>query len=303
MDLRQTDEWEQFLKGMGWLSLKIEQPTPCQIRIKKIPFWGSIVKIQRPPSPAPLAEIEEALKPHRPLFIKIEPLNESQLPEMGQRGYRRDNWPLIASRTVVIDLTPPWEEIVSRYSKDTRQSLRKTQALNQVRVIRQPAEEEVKALYRLLKSNSHRHHFWLPPYRDLINEARVFGDRAWLFLVSLPIENSPIGGALVTTSNDTAFYRHAAVNETGLNNYAGYAILNAIIKTMKEVGFKKLDLEGIYDERFSDSTKRWQGFTIFKKKWGGEVVTFPGSFTKAYHPLFRLVFTHFGRRYPEKAHT
>ncbi len=282
---------------MGWVT--IDAGKGGLLRYRNLPF-GAIVKIQRPPHPIQLKDLETKAKETRPLFIKLEPLDESQLPEMGKIGYRRDNWPLLASKTVVIDLTPDQEEITKRYSKDTRQSLRKAAEVIKVEATNcapySPIlEEKLSQLYSLQQQSSKRHRFYLPPLRDLRREAKAFGQQAWVFLARNK-EGVALAGAFISCSPDTAFYRHAAAGKEGLKTYAAYAVLNKVIQTMKKEGYQKLDLEGIFDERFPESTTRWKGFTVYKKKWGGEIVTYPGSFTKTFNPVLRLIFNQFARK-------
>jgi lipid II:glycine glycyltransferase (peptidoglycan interpeptide bridge formation enzyme) len=51
------------------------------------------------------------------------------------------------------------------------------------------------------------------------------------------------------------------------------------MRFLKKKGCKLLDLEGIYDPR-NPVTKRWRGFTLFKRGFGGREVEYIGSFVK-----------------------
>ncbi|MDP2874094.1 MAG: peptidoglycan bridge formation glycyltransferase FemA/FemB family protein [bacterium] len=296
------------MSTLGWQNILVtEGGSACRILIRPLPLIGAIVKIQRPAPPAPLAKVEEEVKKFHPLFAKLETLDDSQLAEMGRLGYRRDNWPLIASKTIIIDLQSSLEEITAKFSKDTRQSLRKAQE-HQIRVAAknfpeppQESDKDLKNFYDLFQQVSVRNKFWIPSYKELWNKAKAFGERAWVFLAYVQEEKIPCAGAFVLCSDENAYYFHAATSPAANTNFAAYANLYQVIEVMKNAGYKKLDLEGIYDERFHETTVKWKNFTVFKRKWGGEEVTYPGSFTNTYNPFLRQVFNTFARRYPTES--
>jgi lipid II:glycine glycyltransferase (peptidoglycan interpeptide bridge formation enzyme) len=54
------------------------------------------------------------------------------------------------------------------------------------------------------------------------------------------------------------------------------------IKEAKRQGLNVFDFEGIYDSRFHQTQKNWQGFSFFKKGFGGEEIEFS-------QPLIKLL--------------
>lgn len=148
--------------------------------------------------------------------------------------------------------------------------------------------------YSLFVETSRRGHFWVPPFKELEAKINAFGKNALIFLAypnnvgvqrngpstSRAERAEPIAGALVLIHDHTAYYIHAGSTAEGQKLEAPYLLIWEIIKKAKSLGCTKLDLEGIYDERFPKLTKNWQGFTVFKKKFGGEELTFPGAYTR-----------------------
>jgi lipid II:glycine glycyltransferase (peptidoglycan interpeptide bridge formation enzyme) len=51
------------------------------------------------------------------------------------------------------------------------------------------------------------------------------------------------------------------------------------IKLAKKLNCARFDFEGITDERWP-LTRKWAGFTRFKKSFGGQAVTYPGNFIR-----------------------
>src|SRR3989338_9458929 len=121
MELRQSPEWGKYLESLGWATETIEG---CAVRIRRMGPVGSIIKIQRPQS-LPLEKIDEVAQRNRALFVKIEPISSSQLPDLNAQLYKPDSWPLTPSRTVMLDLKRTSSEILKSFSKDTRQAIKK----------------------------------------------------------------------------------------------------------------------------------------------------------------------------------
>ena len=65
---------------------------------------------------------------------------------------------------------------------------------------------------------------------------------------------------------------------------------NEVKAIAKKRGIKIFDFEGIIDPRIK-ATRRWHGFTHFKRGFGGEEVTYLGSFIKFYNPVIKLIFS------------
>lgn len=244
MDLRQSPNYAQYMRSLGWI---VENG----VFIKKL-WLTSIVKIQRP------EKINlEILKKYHPFLIKIEPLKEINLPK-----FKKDNWPLLPSKTLLLELAdykPP---------KKVRYEIRKAQNL-QVSISKNPEE-----FYRMLQKTMAIGHWQVPIKKNVINLWKSFQPDNSIIL------QTDHSGCLLVWHEDTAHYMYAALTKEGRKLGAAYTILWAAIKYCQSKKLKYLDLEGIYDERYPKSTKEWKGFTAFKKQWRGKVLEYPGSYTK-----------------------
>lgn len=274
MDLRQSKEWGIFLKTLGWES---ECVGDVAIRIRRLgPL--SVLKIQRVASLTELSlqEIVAVGRKNRALLTKLEPaiLTLEQQKLLKKYRFNLDNWPLSVSKTIVVDLTVNQDEILARFSKDGRYCLRQSEK-NGLTVV---TERDVVSFYELFRETARRGHFWAPPLEEIEAKVNAFGENALIFLAY--DENKVVSGALVLIVDKTAYYLHAGSTLEGHKLEAPYLVMWEIIKKAKELGCTKLDLEGVYDERFKTTTKNWQNFTIFKKKFGGEEITFQGAFSR-----------------------
>lgn len=229
--------------------------------IKKL-WFTSIIKIQHGPV------CLDALKKYHPFLIKVEPVKEINLP-----GFRKDNWPLIPSKTLVLDIN----KIIP--NKDLRYEIRKANKSGaSVHLVQGlPLHSELENFIKLWHKNAYDRGFWVPLHKEIRNLAAAFGKNCLLFMAEG-------AGALVVVNGDSAHYMYAFSTPAGRKNSLPYLVLWEIIKHLQNRKIKHLDLEGIYDERYPGSTKNWQGFTAFKLQWGGKIVEYPGSYTKYLFP-------------------
>lgn len=305
MEIRQSPEWGKFLESLGW---RTEMLDGCVLRIKKLGPLGSIIKIQRPEN-LPLTDIDRLAKKHKALFVKLEPLNKNKELRIKNFGFIKDTWPLTPTRTVFIDLNKTETWLLKSFSKDTRQTLRKindSKLTIQEFGFKEMSEENeiaLKRFYEIWKETAKRGRFWLPAYRELLSKVQAFGANATLLLaVAGDVKSqspfrakggmafAPLAGCLLLFCDDVAYYHHAASTLDGQKQETPYTVLWTAILESQKRGMKKLDLEGIFDPRFPTMFRKWVNFSTFKLKWGGGVFEYPGTFTKTYHPLIRLLF-------------
>lgn len=242
----------------------------------------SIIKVQRFPvlDEAVLQKIVVTGKKYHAFYTKLEPLSlltDGQPSLLKKYGFKADQWPLSVTKTLVIDLTLSLDELLAKFSKDGRYCLRQAEN-NRLDVKTSQGTELQGDFYKLFSETAKRGRFWAPSIKEIQNKVECFGNNVYLFMAYK--ENHAVAGAMVFKVGTTAYYLHAGSNAEGQKFEAPYLLMWEVIKKTKELGCTKLDLEGIYDERFKSATKNWQGFTTFKRKFGGEEVVFPGAFSR-----------------------
>jgi lipid II:glycine glycyltransferase (peptidoglycan interpeptide bridge formation enzyme) len=244
-------------------------------------FFFSIIKYQRPEkiTQKKLDKIKKLSRKHRALFAKVEPMSEGDSSQLTAHRFKPDKWPLSVTKTIYIDLTPPLDKIRASLKKDTRYCLRGVDK-NQLKVnIISNSRRDFRRFHGLWKKTAKRGKFCIPSEKEFLNKARCLGEKASLVSV-YRADKSFLAGAFVAVQDDTCYYLHAASSLKGRKLYAPYLCLWEIIKLAKSKGCSRLDLEGIYDPRFKKMTKKWKGFSHFKRGWGGVESEFPGSYIK-----------------------
>ena len=288
-DLRQSSEWASYMAKIGW---EVADLGNTKAYIRKIPFLGSIIKIPRFNDLYLLEQIDTLAKKQKAFAAKIEPNaeidSEKVLRALENNGYYLDNWSFAPTRTIRVDLTQSEDRILANMKKETRYAIRKAQGLKLELGIMNN-EEGLEEFINLYKQTAKRTGFWTGPIKELRLRWEIFSSakKADLFLAS----QGPAleAGAVVFYHDKVAYYYHAASSESGQKLNAPSLLIWEIIRAAKKRHCLMLDLEGIKDSRIP-STKNWEGFSRFKKGFGGQEIELNGSFSKYYVPLIGPLF-------------
>jgi len=281
-DIRQSPNWGKYLKRLGWETEIIEKT--IQIRIRKLPFIGSIIKIQRPNNinQKTFNQIDTLAKKHRAIFVKVEPT--TPIKPLKDNKYHSDSWPTLPSKTILIDLkTEP------KYAKDTKQSIKKAKNANVKVKFFDPADIDAqKICYKILKDTAKVKGFFFPSLeKDTAHKFNAFKNSGIIAIAYL--KQRPVAACFVAIFKNSANYVHAGSTKEGKTVYAPYLIMDKLIKTLSLKKLEIFDLEGIYDPRYPKFTKQWKKFSVFKRKWGGKEIEYPGSYIKIYPKLLKII--------------
>lgn len=289
MDIRQSALWGKYLEGLGWQS---EELSPGYFAFaRKIPFFGAVAKIPRAPLPIPFKEIESFTQKHNAFLLKLEPVvetNEKRIENIQSllktNGFWKDRWSLSPTRTIKIDLTKSEDVLLKEMEKDTRYSVRL--AIRRGVEVKETNDfEQLKILYF---ATAKRKGFW-PARKEVETLWRVFSKEKAAFILTAFYQDEPLASTILLSSNRIGYYYHAASSTKHRELIAPYFLLWQAIRFLKKKGCKILDLEGIYDPR-NPVTKRWKGFTLFKRGFGGREVEYIGSFVKYPRLWSKLLF-------------
>jgi lipid II:glycine glycyltransferase (peptidoglycan interpeptide bridge formation enzyme) len=283
-DLRQSEEYAHYLKLIGWTVEKVGRNFIYIRRLPLLPF--SVIKIQRPKPPLSLVKIDQLAKKYRAIIIYLEPSAISHQPSAISHQYHLHRSPFLPTKTVQIDLTQSEEKIMARMKKDAKYSLRKAKK-KEIKILRYEDTKGIEKFYHdWKKAVGWRRH--VPSLKNLQALKRAFGKNA-IFLTGnarfpgflrngkLEIRNC-LAGTAILIAGKTAYYFYAFTSKSGRRNFAQYLLVWEGIRLAKKRGCQVFDFEGIYDPRFPQ--KSWQGFSHFKKGFGGKEVEYPGCFRK-----------------------
>ncbi len=151
-------------------------------------------------------------------------------------------------------------------------------------------EQALNSFCQIQQETGHRQGIWTPTLDQLKEKFEAFGENSALLLTHQRPDKLPLAGAVILIHKETAYYHHTATSLEGRKLNASYLLMWEIIKGVRDLKLKRLDLESVYDARYHKATKSWQKFSIFKKKWRGREVEYPPPLIKFYNPVIRLLF-------------
>ncbi len=283
MDVRQSKFWQVYLEKLGWKTVPLNSQ---KAYVRKIPF-GAIIKIPRFDPPVPFAQIDKIAKEEGAFFVKLEPnrgLDDKSLVEkLKSNGFTTEKWSLQPTKTIAIDLSQDEENLLMNMEKDTRYSVRKAYREG----VAVEKSKDIDKFLSLHKETSKRQHFWTSKKDSkALWESLPEENRALLFAKK---DGKVLAGSFLIFYDRIAYYYEAASSTYRRDLLAPYLVVWEGLKLAKAKGCNKFDFEGILDKRIS-ATKNWKGFTHFKKGFGGEEVTYLGSFIKFYNPIVKFIF-------------
>lgn len=233
--------------------------------------------------PTALASLKDAAKKHGVTFLRIEPSLELEPKLLIKHGFTPVTYQqLNPAHTLVVDLTMPQDEILSQMSQNSRNLTRNFSKKGLV-VKQSSNPKDITILTDLLKGVASRN--GITPHSDTYFKQQAESlfplGAARLFYVSY--KNQPIAAALVYDSKTTRYYAHAAADDTYRKLSPGTALVGQMILDAKSHGLKQFDLYGIAPPGSSEHP--WQGFTKFKKSFGGQEVTYSGAWDLPLKPF------------------
>ncbi len=277
--LRQTSAWADFLKHKNWKIKQINSENRLvTLYIKKIPLLGSVIKIQRQLNPLPIKEIEDLAKSERAVQITIEPYgNFKQEEKLKKYKYKPNKSPLLPPKTLLINLHLSNQDLLKQMHYSGRRGIRNAKkAPIQIRAV-EAKEKNLANFTSTMKKRARSKGFEPADLKTIQQKALTFGEKSILLFA---YSNSEfIGGVLGLGAEDTLHYHHAVTTKKGRKTDAAYLLIWELLLWGKKSGYHTFDFGGIADQRFP-KTKSWQGFTEFKRKFGGEEVEWPHPWVK-----------------------
>lgn len=257
LNIRQSPEYGHFLEKINW---SVDNEKDFRYYIRKIPLLGVFVKIMRPPTNPDISTINIIAQKHHAFSVAV------------------DYSPI---RTLQLDLSPSLEKILAQMDKDARYEIRKAETNN----ITVEKSTDIGSFINMWNQNAQKRGFWVPFGKEIRAAFEAFGENALLLMAKT--EKRLVSGAVFFFNKDTASYFFAASTPEGRSLSSPSLIVWEAIKIAKKKGCKIFDFEGIQDQR-DKNTKKWGGFTHFKKDFGGTEVEFPLATTIYYNPIIKL---------------
>jgi lipid II:glycine glycyltransferase (peptidoglycan interpeptide bridge formation enzyme) len=242
------------------------------------------------------AAIDRRCKERGVLYLIVEP--DRPLPFEGRiksEGFVRGPDHVQPSRTVKVPLLDD-EPLLNQMRQKTRYSVRLAQRRG---VLVEHADlDEVSGFYRLLADTSSRNEFGIHSeayYHDFV---RIFGDDALVLFSTIDGERA--AGLIAARFGNEAIYMYGGSSSVHRAHGAAFVIQFEAMRWAREAGSRVYDLWGIpaedpqpsedaVDRVSSSKGDDWRGLYKFKTGFGGEIVTYPSTLERRYHPVLGFV--------------
>lgn len=239
-------------------------------------------------------EIDRVAKEARALYLIVEP--NDRFPLVGtfkQYGFVRGGEHIQPDRTVQIPLLDD-EPLLAQMHQKTRYSVR----LAQRRGVEIGHETDigsgVSKFYQLLKETSERNEFGIHSHEYYADFMRTFGDNA--LLLTAQYDGHIAASLIAARFGKEAIYMYGASSTEYRAHGAAYLLQFEAMRWAREAGCERYDLWGIPTEDPESTgleggrvagTKGddWRGLYKFKIGFGGQIVRFPTSMERRYHPF------------------
>lgn len=290
-DIRQSQNWADYLNYWGWNSYKTENNTNIEILHK---FRSNTAKVQRPNdlNEEELNKIESICKEIKCFQLKIEPKLEQDALLLEDTGYLKSNTPLTPSRTIFIDLIKKEQALWKDVSSGGKYSINNAKKNNmKLKFSIFPKKQEANAFHEIYRKSAKHNKTYAFPVDAILQEIGIFKEQSYIGFAK-DQEDNLHSTALFLGHGNTIWYLHGGTTKHGRKSNAGHLLIWESIIYFKKHGYTVFDMEGIYDPRFHKHTKKWKGFTQFKQSFGGEVISFPPPYFKFFNrPLHKLAKT------------
>ncbi len=263
-DIRQSPLYAAFINRIGW---QVEKVGTSFAYIKKLPFIPTLLKIQRPNQLPAQAELKAIAQKYGRSRVVIEPLPE-QHPRYTDAKLLEDGFTY--SKSITVDINKSEIDIFATFADSKRRGIKRAEKLG-VKVVH---EKDINTFIHLKKRTSGLLGFLT--VNTLTALWKVFSlHNAFLLLATEKDSEALIAGLLILVWDETAYYWQAAATDRGKKLHVPSLLVWEAIKEAKKRKCRRLNFDGVYDERFPKINKSWQGFTKFKMDFGGTPVYYP----------------------------
>jgi peptidoglycan pentaglycine glycine transferase (the first glycine) len=195
--------------------------------------------------------------------------------------------------TVMVDLNPSDEEILTRMKQKTRYNIRLAQKKG-VKV-RSGVVEDLPMLYRMYAETSIRDRFVIrnENYYQAVWTSFMAIERSKKAPYAEPliaeVDGEPVAALFIFYFAGRAYYLYGMSREIHRDRMPNYLLQWEAIKHAKNAGCQTYDLWGAPDD-FTESDSMW-GVYRFKEGLGGQVVRTLGAWDFAPYPLWYKLYT------------
>lgn len=271
----QSQEWLNFQNKYGRELTNLGGYTGIAL---DLPFGKKAIWVQKCPADVSHLSPLTSELPAGTAFVRVEPetVSDNDIKKLSLRKVTEKS--LLSGQkspkaTRVLDISGSEENILSQMKSKTRYNIR----LAEKKSVTIRDNGSVEEFYELLAKTAGRDKGYSPHQKDyyqaLMDE---LGPGGMIKIFVAEHEGEALAGIMVSFYGEVATYLHGGFNDTKRNLMAPYLCQWEAIKYAKSNGCTLYDFWGVAET--DDPQDPWSGISRFKEGFGGEKVTFPGSY-------------------------
>lgn len=216
---------------------------------------------------------------HRTSHLRIDPKLTS-VPSFLNR-FQKAPVNLEPLRTLLIDLSLPKEKILAQMKPKGRYNIKVAQR-HKLEVRSTTLQSGLNSFLNFYQQTVNRKQFKGKDEIYFIKLAKIIGSlqEAKFFFIS--DQKNILAVALIIFYGELVTFLFGASSNDNRHKMAPYLLHWEIICRAKEMGYRFYDFYGIVPDE-NDVSHPWQGFTAFKKKFGGQEVKYIGAYDFVYN--------------------
>lgn len=303
----QSYEWGEFqekvgrqvkhLFGEGWQAQFIQYKIPC---VNKF-YWycprGPIMPNWQ--MEELIARFKTEIKEKNDIFFRLGPgweIGKGFEVKLKKEGFRQLPYDIEPSQTLILDITKTEDELLAQMHEKWRYNIRLAERKGvQVKLMSSQDvnfEKYFEEFYRLVSGGTSerkgiKHHTKEYYHQQLV----IKGEKIEFKLFVAEYENKVIAANIVVLFGQRATYLHGATSSDHREVMAPHLLQWEQIKYAKSQGCTEYDFWGIVNEHTLDKRgKSWEGFTRFKRGFGGQEVNYVGYFDYSLNGFWYFVY-------------
>jgi len=214
-------------------------------------------------------------------------------------GFRQLHYDIEPSQTLILNLTRSEDELLAQMHEKWRYNIRLAQKKGvQIKIIKNTDadfEKYFKEFYKLVNQGTSvrkeiKHH----KKEYYCGQLEIPDGDLKISLFIAEYENQVIAANIVAIFGKRATYLHGATSDEHREVMAPHLMQWEQIRYVKNQGCNEYDFWGIVNEHTLDKRgKSWEGFTRFKKGFGGREINYVGywdwALDKRWYYLYRII--------------
>ncbi len=293
----QTYAWGELKRTLGWKPVRLvlerdgEPAGVAQFLVYSTPFVpGTLMYSPKGPwipweDPEAVRVFFKGLRTvaqrERAHTVKIEPeVVEQQAKVKNQLtdiGFHKFRWDMHYKTTMVMDLSPPPDELLAQMKEKTRYNIRLAGRKGVV-VEEDSSPEALEQIWDMTQVTADRHGFTLRrPKEYLLPSWQLFIDKGRGHIFFATHEGDRLSSMLVYTLGNKYWYHNGASIELKRNLMAPYKVQWEVMLWAKEHGHTYYDMVAIPNpDELEDESHPMHGLYRFKSGFGAEIREFVG---------------------------